>query len=137
MTEFAMTSYLRKKVGDYITSGTVYTPPATIYLSQHTGDPTATGSRAFEISTSSTGYVRQILSGNLSVVDAVTGLQSLVNVINFSPALIDLGTVSYLGIDDALSGGNMLMFAALSTAQVCNAGSQFQLVAGQLTIQWQ
>ena len=78
-----------------------------------------------------------MLTGNLSATDAITGLQTLISVMNFSPALIDVGTITHVGIDDAVTAGNMLLFAAVSTAQVADAGYQFQLVAGQLSILWQ
>jgi hypothetical protein len=137
MTDFSMTSYLSKKLGDHVLDGMIYTPPAQSFLSLHTGNPTRGGVRTFEISTSGTGYARQILTGNLSSTDAVTGLQSLIAVMNYSPALIDIGTITYVGIDDAATSGNMLLFAAISTAQVANAGYQFQLVPGQLSVLWQ
>lgn len=137
MTDFAQTAYLSKKIGDYVFDGVAWTPPAQTFLSLHIGNPTRSGARTFEISTSGTGYARQLLTGNLSVTDPVSGLQALTTTMNYSPALVDLGTISYIGIDDAVTGGNMLMFAAVSTAQVANAGYQFQLIAGQLTILWQ
>lgn len=78
-----------------------------------------------------------MLTGNLSATDAITGLQSLISVMNYLPVTIDVGTITYVGIDDAVTGGNMLLFAPVSTAQVADAGYQFQLVAGQLSILWQ
>lgn len=124
------TNYARKKLLDDLTGVAAYSPPA-LYLSAHTADPTATGSLANEVSGG--GYARQPLAGVMGAADA-TGFCVNTTVITFGPATSDWGAVPYLGIADALSGGNLLWTGVTSTPRTITSGQPLQIPVGQLRL---
>lgn len=132
-----MTSYLGKKLVDHVLGFAVYTPPAAVWLSAHTVDPTRTGSHANEISTSGTGYARQNISTKMAAADAVTSIALNSTVIIVGPATADWGTINYGAFEDANAASNMLASGALTTAQTINTGASFELVPTQLQLQFQ
>lgn len=131
-----MTSYLQQKLLDALLGITPYSIPATLYLSLHTASPTDTGSHANEVSTSGTGYARLSLATKMGATDATTGVSLNTATLTIGPATADWGVISYIGIEDAASGGNMLMWGAPSTAKSVPSGDVFQLVPSQLSIQF-
>ncbi len=124
------TSFYRKKDVDHLTGVAAYTPPA-LYLSLHTADPTASGSHAHEVSAS--GYARQPLAGVMGAADA-DGVSVNTTVITFGPAGGDWGTITFFGIEDALTGGNMLCPGVPSMPRTITSGQPLQIPVGQLRL---
>ncbi len=133
-----MTQYAQKKVGDHMTGVATYAQASAFWMSLHTGDPGEAGSVAFEVPTpvGTTGYQRIDLLGKMSAVELTTGKSTLNTTVNQGPALIDWGTLTHAAWHDAQTAGNMVLFGEMSDAQVLFAGKQFQLIAGQLEIDW-
>lgn len=127
------TSYLRKKVMDHLTGVASYASPSPLYLSLHTADPGITGSHANEISTIGTGYARYSLAGIMSNADATTGISVNTSTIIIGPALSEWD-VQFIGIEDASSGGNMLLPGMPAIPKLVGIGQPFQLPAGQLKL---
>lgn len=125
------TSYLRKKIVDLITGNAAYVPPA-IYLSLHAGDPGQSGSHTLEVAAG--GYARQALAGKMSEANPVTGISTNTAVINFGPATEDWPTITYLGIEDAATSGNMLAPGIPSNPKTIYIGQPFQIPPGNLRI---
>lgn len=123
-------SYLRKKVVDLLTSNGTYVSP-TLYLSLHSSDPGAAGSHANEIIDA--GYARQALAGVMGAADATTGLSTNTVAINFGPATVQWN-VLYLGLEDALTSGNMLAPGVPQLPKIIAIGATFQLAPGQLRL---
>lgn len=126
------TSYLRKKIVDLLTGVGVYTPPAVLYLSLHTSDPGQAGSHAAEVVGGS--YARQSLAGIMGAADAVTGISVNTTQITFGPAAEDWGIVTFLGLEDAASGGNMLAPGVPSSPKTVTIGQPFQIAVGNLRL---
>ncbi|MCK1402021.1 hypothetical protein IVB45_17540 [Bradyrhizobium sp. 4] len=124
------TSYGRRKTVDDLTGVAPYSPPP-LYLSAHTADPGAAGSHANEVSGG--GYARQPLAGVMGAADA-SGISVNTTVITFGPATADWGTISYFGIEDALSGGNMLCPGVPAMPRTITAGQPLQIPVGQLRL---
>ena len=131
-----MTSYLQKKLLDDLTGVAAYTTPAPIYLSLHTAAVTDAGSHAAEVSTSGTGYARQSLAAKIGAADGTTGIAQNSDTITFGPASASWGTISHLGIEDASSAGNMLLWAQPSSAKTIASGQSFPFVASQISIRF-
>lgn len=131
-----MTSYLQKKLLDHFLSIASYTVPTTVYISLHTASPTDAGSHTNEISTSSTGYARQSITTHMGATDATTGISVNTSTLTFGAAIANWGTISYLGVEDASTAGNMCMYGASTVARTVNTGQSFPIVAGQLSIQF-
>jgi hypothetical protein len=129
-----MTSFLQKKLLDHFLSIASYTAPAAVYVSLHTAAPGEAGSHATEIGAS--GYARQSILAKMSATDATTGISTSTATLTFGPAGADWGTINYLGLEDASTTGNMCMWGAPTTAKTVPNGESFQLIAGQLSIQF-
>ena len=126
--------YAQKKVLDHLLLVATFTPPAGIFMSLHTADPTDAGSTVNEISTVGTNYARFDLAGIMSAADLATGITTLNSNVNIGPASSDWGLLTHVGFWDAVTGGNMLFSGQLSTAQDTPSGKQFQLLAGQFSV---
>ena len=126
------TDYLEKKIVDHVLGKAAYTMPGTTYLALFTANPTDTGSQAGEVSAG--GYARQAISTAMGASDATTGTSSNTSAITFGPATAAWGTVTYVGIMDASTAGNMLVAIPLTTSRTINNGDSFQFAVGQLTL---
>lgn len=122
------TDYLRKKFLDQYTSVASYAWP-TLYLALFTADPTETGSLANEVSAG--GYARLSFAGIMGAADS-SGFCINTTLISIGPASAPWGTITFLGIMDALTSGNMTWPGVPSQPRTINTGQTFQIPAGQL-----
>lgn len=101
----------------------------TYYLALYLTDPTAnaTGTEA-----SGGGYARKIIS--FGAPSLVAGKQQVSNEaeVDFGIITADIGTVSYWGILDAPSGGNLLWFGAFSRGKNVLNGDAITIKAGAI-----
>jgi hypothetical protein len=125
MAEF--TNYLEDKILDHVLRNVSYTSPTTAYLGLFTAAPSDTGGGT-EVSGGS--YARQVLS----VTTASTGITTSSADVTFPQATATWGTISHVGIFDALSTGNLLMYTALTTSKVIESGDILKVSSGNLTV---
>lgn len=122
----SFSNYLENKVMLHVFGGTSYTAPATLYVALYTSDP-GEGDTGTEVSGGS--YARQsaafTITGNAAANTAA---------IEFPTASASWGTVTYVGIRDASSGGNLLASGALTTSKTISSGDVFRIPAGDLDI---
>jgi len=122
----SFSNYLENKVMLHVFGGTSYTAPATLYVGLYTSDP-GEGNTGTEVSGGS--YARQsaafTITGNAAANTAA---------IEFPTASGSWGTVTYVGISDAVSGGNLLASGALTTSKTISSGDVFRIPAGDLDI---
>lgn len=129
----ALTLYGQKKLLDHLTGVALWTPPA-LYISLHTASPGKAGSHSFEITTVSSGYVRQALIGIIGATDLASGFAVNTSAINFGPATVNWGTVVAVGIEDALTSGNMIAYGSPSSPRTITNGLPFQISAGDVRL---
>jgi hypothetical protein len=55
--------------------------------------------------------------------------------IEFPQATADWGVISYVGIRDAVTSGNLLFHTALDAAKTINNGDVFKITASNLSVQ--
>lgn len=109
------------------TAGAV-TRPTAWYLALFTTNPAEDGSGT-EVSGTGTAYARQ------SVSFTVTGnTASNSAAVEFPTATATYGTVTHVGVYDALSGGNLIAYAALTTSKAIDTGDVLRIPAGDLDI---
>ena len=125
MAEFS--NYLENKVLDHVLRYTSYTSPTTVYVGLFLSDPTDAGS-----GTECTGsaYARQ----SLSVTTASGGIVTSSADVTFPQATGSWGTISHLGILDALTSGNLLMHTPLTTSKTIDNGDILKISSGNLTV---
>lgn len=128
----AFSDYLEGKIVDHVLRGTVYTAPATVYVSLHSASPTDAGGSEI----TGTSYARVAITGSTANWSAhgAGGPTSNVSAITFPQAGGSWGTVTHIGIYDASSSGNLLFHGALTASKAIGANDTFQIAANDLDI---
>jgi hypothetical protein len=122
--------YLENKVLDHILGNTAYSAPATLYIALFTAAPTDAGGGT---EASASGYARVAVTNNTTnFPNAVGGTKSNGTAINFAAAGAPWGTVVAVAVFDALTLGNMLFWAPLTSSRTVNIGDVVGFSAGQL-----
>lgn len=122
----SFSNYLENKVLDHVFGGVAYTAPTTLYVGLFTSNPGETGSGT-EVSGGS--YARQ------TIAFTVTGSQaSNTAAVEFPTATASWGTITFAAIYDALSGGNLLAYGALTTSKTIDNGDVFRIPTGDFDI---
>jgi hypothetical protein len=120
-----LSNYLENKVLDHIMGTTTYTKPSAVYVSLYTAAPNDAGGGP-EVSGGS--YGRQV-----STFDAATG-GATQNSANVDFINMPASTVVAIGIHDALTSGNLLVWGTLSTSKSLDAGDTLRIATGDLDI---
>ena len=121
-----MSNYLENALINVTLRNTAYTAPTTVYLALYTTDPTDADTGT-EVSGGS--YARQ----SLSVTTASAGIVTSSADVTFPQATANWGTISHIGILDALTSGNLLMHTELTTSKTIELGDIFKIPTGNLT----
>lgn len=122
-----ISNYLENALINGTLRGTTFTAPASVFVSLHTADPTDAGSGT-EVSGGS--YVRQAATFGAPS----NGVSTTTADISYPQATASYGTVSFIGIFDASTAGNLLYHTALDTAKTIDTGDIFKIAAGSLTV---
>ena len=122
----SFSNYLETKVLDHVFGATAYTAPSTLYVALYTAAPSDTGGGT---EVSGTGYARQTAtfttSGDTTSNDSA---------IEFPTAGSNWGTVTHVGVFDALTSGNLLVYGTLAVSKLVESGDVFRIPAGDLDI---
>ena len=127
MTDFS--DFLEEELLDHVLNGLTWASPASVWIGLYTAVPSDAGGGT---EVSGTGYARIQMTGGWTVT---------VNVAD-NTAIIDFGTagaggwgtIGWVGIFDAVTGGNLLFWGALSATKTVNDGDSFQFAASALTV---
>lgn len=99
--------------------GQSITAPSTVYLALFLNDPTDAGTGT-EVSYS--GYARKAIVFTAPTVDG-SGMSMSNNAqITFATSNASIGSATYVGIYDSLTGGNLLLYGQLTEPIAINAG---------------
>lgn len=141
----AMSNYLENKLIDHIFRGVPYTAPTTAYFALYTAAPSDSGGGT-EVSTG--GYARASLACNVTNWAATNAALSTANpsagtsgqtsnnsTVTFATPSLTWNTITHFGIFDALSGGNLLFWGALSASKLIQTGDAVTIQASQLVVQ--
>jgi hypothetical protein len=121
-----LSNYLENKLLDHVLRNTSYNSPTTVYVGLFTTDPTD-GNTGTEVSGGS--YARQVLN----VTTATGGIVTSSADVTFPQATGSWGTISHLGLLDALTSGNLLMHTPLTTSRAIETGDVLKISTGSLT----
>jgi len=122
----SFSNYLETELLDHVFAGNAYTSPTTVYVGLFTTNPDEDGSGT-EVSGGS--YARQ--AGTFSVTGNTATTTAA---IEFPTATGTWGTVTHIGIYDALTSGNLLAYAALTTSKSIASGDVFRIPTGDIDI---
>ena len=122
--------YLEDKVLNHVFGGTAYTAPSTLYVALYTAAPSDTGGGT---EVSGGAYARKSMPDmTVSGTDPTTATNGAA--VEFVTATGSWGTVSHVGVFDALTSGNLLGWAALTASKTVSSGDVFRFDAGDLDI---
>ena len=122
-----MSTYLQNAVINATLRNTAYTSPTTVYVGLFTSTVTAGGSGT-EVSGGS--YARTAVTIGAPSSGASSNSANVV----FPTATASWGTVTYIGVYDASTAGNLLYFAPLTTSKTIDIGDVFQISTSNLTV---
>ena len=125
----SFTNFLENAVLGHVFGSTTYTKPATRYVGLFTAAPGETGGGT---EVSGGAYARQV-AGNFTITSGNPSNATNPAAIEFPTATANWGTVTHVGIFDALTGGNLLAYAALTTSRTIQNGDVFRFPASDLT----
>jgi hypothetical protein len=124
----SFTDYLEDKILKHVFTNVSYTSPTTVYVGLFTAAPTDAGGGT-ELSGS--GYTRK------SAAFTVSGTGTLATnsaAIEFDAATGSWGTIVAIAVFDALTTGNMLAWADLTTSKAIATGDILRIPTGDLDI---
>jgi hypothetical protein len=122
-----MSNFLENALINATLRNTTYTSVATVYVSLWTSDPTDAGSGT-EVSGGS--YARTAVTFGAPANGVTTNNAD----VTFPTATASWGTVGWIGINDALTSGNLLYHTALDTAKAIDSGDIFKIASGNLSV---
>ncbi len=133
----SFTDYLEDKILNHVFGGTAYTAPATLYVGLHTS---ASNDATAGTEVSGGGYARQTAGFTVAGTSPTEAATTVA--IEFPVATTDWGTVTYAGIYDAATGGNLIAYAQLTDPsdfstplpKAIDNGDVFRISAGNLKI---
>jgi hypothetical protein len=125
MSEFS--NFLENALINATLRATTFTSPATVYVSLWTTDPTDAGSGT-EVSGGS--YARTAVTFDAPSNGATTNSAA----VEFPQATASWGTVGWIGLNDALSSGNLLYHTALDASKTIDIGDIFKIATGNLSV---
>jgi hypothetical protein len=142
----AKSDYLENKIIDWLFRGQAFTPPATLHFALLTTNTDDDGSPLVEVSGGSYARVGVAASlanfagtqsaGSTTASTGNTGTTSNNGVITFPAPTANWGSITGMAIYDASSGGNMLVYQALTVAKTVNNGDAApSFAAGAFTYQ--
>jgi hypothetical protein len=118
---------LEAKLLDHVLRNVNFTSPTTAYIGLFTSAPNDSGGGT-EVSGGS--YARQAASFSA----ASGGLTTTDTDITFPQATGNWGTVVAIGIHDADTSGNLLMYTDLTTSKTIETGDILKISTGSLTV---
>ena len=122
-----ISNFLENAIINATLRNTTYTSVATVYVSLWTTDPTDAGSGT-EVSGGS--YARTAVTFGAPSNGVTTNSAD----VTFPTATGSWGTVGWIGINDALSSGNLLYHTALDASKTIASGDIFKISTGNLSV---
>jgi hypothetical protein len=122
-----ISNYLENAIINATLRNTTYTSVATVYVSLWTSDPTDAGSGT-EVSGGS--YARTAVTFGSPSNGVTTNSAD----VEFPQATGSWGTVGWIGINDALTTGNLLYHTPLDTSKTIDTGDIFKIATGNLSV---
>lgn len=122
-----MSNYLENALINATLRNTTFTSPTTVYVGLYTSDP-GEGNTGTEVSGGS--YARVAVTFGAPSNGVSTNSAS----VTFPTATGNWGTVSHIGILDALTSGNLLYYTALDASKTIASGDVFTISTGNLSV---
>lgn len=122
-----MSNYLENSLINAILRNTSYTSPTTVYVGLYTTNP-GEGNTGTEVSGGS--YARKSATFGAPSDGVATNSAA----VEFDQATASWGTVSHVGLLDAITSGNLLFYTDITTSKTIESGDIFKIAAGSLSV---
>jgi hypothetical protein len=122
-----ISNYLENALVNATLRNTTYTSPTTVYLALYTSDPTDADSGT---ECTGTAYARQSITFGAPSNGVTTNSAA----IEFPQAGGSWGTITHIGIRDALTTGNLLYHTPLDASKTIATGDVFRVAIGSLSV---
>ena len=122
-----MSNYLENALINATLRNTTFTSPTTIYVALYTSDPTDADTGT-EVSGGS--YARVAVTFGAPSNGVSTNSAN----VEFAAATASWGTIGWIGLRDASSGGNLLYHTPLTTSKAIDTGDIFRITTGNLSV---
>ena len=131
----ALSDYLEDKIRMHVFRTGTFTKPSVLAVALYTAAPGETGGGT-EVSGGSYARVqRDPLDANWTAASATNGLTDNAAALTFPAPTANWGSVTHLAILDATSGGNFMVYGALTTPKTVNSGDPAPaFAAGALSV---
>jgi len=122
-----MSNYLENALINVTLRATSYTAPTTVYVALYTTDPTDA-----DVGTEVTGgsYARTAVTFAAPSNGVTTNSAD----VTFPTCTLAWGTVTHIGIRDALTSGNLLYHTPLDASKTIDLGDIFKITTGNLSV---
>lgn len=122
-----MSNYLENALINVTLRATSYTAPTTVYVALYTSDPTDA-----DVGTEVTGgsYARTAVTFAAPSGGVTTNSAD----VTFPTCTLAWGTVTHIGIRDALISGNLLYHTPLDASKTIDLGDIFKITTGNLSV---
>lgn len=125
----ALSNYAEKLLLDWAMTTGSATRPTAWYVALYSAAPSDSGGGT-EISTG--GYARQ--SVTFSAASTPGGTTSNSNTVTFTASGANYGTVTHIGIFDALTTGNLLWHGSMTASKTVNDGDTLEFSIGNIDL---
>ncbi len=122
-----MSNYLENALINATLRNTSFTSPATVYVGLYTTDP-GEGNTGTEVSGGSYARIAATFGAPSN------GVSTNSSAVTFPTATGTWGTISHIGILDALTGGNLLYYTPLDSSKSIASGDVFTIASGNLSV---
>lgn len=122
-----MSNYLENELLDHSLGTGAFTAPTNVYISLYTTDPTDADSGT---EVSGFGYARQLVTFGASAGGSASNSTEE----TFTASGGSWGTITHIGIHDAISAGNLLYHGALSASRTVDDAESLIFSIGAVTI---
>ena len=126
----AMSDFLEDTILEMVLNSVAYSEPASVYVALFTAAPSDSGGGT---EVSGGAYARQQMTAGWTVSGVATRASNTAAV-TFPVATASWGTVTHIGIFDALTVGNLLFHGALTTSKVVGIDDQVEFPADSLGV---
>lgn len=139
----ALSNYFENVLIDDLFRGIAYTSPGTLYIGLLTAAPSDStagtevsgGSYARAAVVSGTSTWTNTQNSGTGASSGTSGTTTNAGSITFATPTAAWGTITHVGIYDAATAGNLLVYAPLTVSKTVSSGDVVQFQANQLSFQ--
>ena len=127
-----MSTFLANELLDHLLSLATYTGPATTHIGLYTAAP---GDAGGGTEVAGGAYARVAYTNSVANWPAASaGSKSNANTIDFGTATANWGTIVSVGVFDASTSGNLLLYGTLTASKTINNGDGARFLATKLVV---